>query len=133
MNNENQIHEEEFGEVIDIAGASVKPLMPATIDINSQTGERVELNPLEKIKFAAERFGITLNNPDKSCKKCFGRGYVGIDSKTQIPISCKCIIPKAMRAASNNQFIPTNRKAKRVMDKMQKKGQIQISPDASNV
>ena len=133
MNNENQIQEEEFGEVIDIAGATAKQLAPSTIDINSRTGERVELNPLEKIKFAAERFGITLNDPNKSCKKCYGRGYIGIDSKTQIPIACACITPKAMRAAAGNQFIPTNRHAKRVMEKMQKKGQIKVSPDASNV
>lgn len=135
MNNENQIlnEDEEFGEVIDIAGATAKPLAPATIDINSQTGERLELNPLEKIKFAAERFGITLSDPDKSCKKCFGRGYVGIDIKSQIPIACKCITPKALRTAASNQFIPNNRKAKRYMERLQKKGHIQVSPDASNV
>lgn len=133
MNNEDQIQEEEFGEVIDIAGAAAKQLAPSTIDVNARTGERVELNPLEKIKFAAERFGITLNDPNKSCKKCYGRGYVGTDSKTQIPIACGCITPKALKAASANQFIPSNRKAKRVMDKMQKKGQIKVSHDASNV
>lgn len=133
MNNEIQIQdEEEFGEVIDITGASAKQLKPSVIDINSSTGERVELTPLEKIKFAAERFGISLNDPNEDCKKCYGRGYLGVDVKTQIPISCGCIIPKALKAASQG-FIPTNRKSRRVMDKMQKKGQIAITPDASNV
>lgn len=133
MNTEDQIQtEEEFGEVIDIAGASASQLKPAVIDINAQTGERVELSPLEKIKFAAERFGIPLNDPNKSCKKCYGRGYLGVDSKTSIPIACGCITPKALKSASNN-FIPTNRKARRVMERMQKKGQITVKPDASNV
>lgn len=132
MNNVNQIQEEEFGEVIDIEGASAKQLTPSVIDINTKTGERIELNPLEKIRFAAERFGIALNDPNSSCKKCYGRGYLGVDSKTGIPIACSCITPKALKSASNN-FIPTNRRARRVMEKMQKKGQITVKPDASNV
>lgn len=131
MNNENQV-QEEFGEVINIAEASAQQLKPSVIDINAGTGERVELSPLEKIKFAADRFGISLNDPNPSCKKCFGRGYLGVDSKTGIPIACSCITPKALKAASNN-FIPTNRRSRRVMEKMQKKGQIIVKPDASNV
>lgn len=135
MNNINQIpeYDEEFGEVIEVTGAGIKSLAPVTIDINSQTGERVELNPLEKIKFAAERFGVILNDPNPSCKKCFGRGYIGIDTKTQIPVACACITPKAMREAAGNQFIPSNRKSKRIMTKMQKKGLIKVSNDASNI
>ena len=130
--NEDQVQEEEFGSVIDIAGASAQQLRPSVIDVNAKTGERVELNPLEKIRFAAERFGIPLNDPNPSCKKCYGRGYLGVDSKTGIPIACYCITPKALKAASNN-FIPTNRHARRVMERMQKKGQITVKPDASNV
>lgn len=131
MNNENQV-QEEFGEVIDITEASAQKLKPSVIDINANTGERIELSPLEKIKFAADRFGISLNDPNPSCKKCYGRGYLGVDFKTGIPVACSCITPKALKAASNN-FIPTNRYARRVMEKMQKKGQIAVKPDASNI
>lgn len=114
------IDDQEYGEVIDVAGG-ISNLREATIDINQATGERVELNPLEKIKFAAERFGIALNDPDPSCKKCYGRGYTGIDTKTQIPVACKCITPKVMREAAANASIPTNRKACRIIERMNKR------------
>lgn len=114
------VEDQEYGDVIDILGG-VSPLKEATIDINGVTGERVELNPLEKIKFAAERFGIALNDPQPSCKKCYGRGYTGIDTKTLIPVACKCITPKAMREASANASIPTNRSARRILERMDKK------------
>ena len=66
MNNENQV-QEEFGEVIDITEASAQKLKPSVIDINANTGERIELSPLEKIKFAADRFGGVLHRhkPDR--------------------------------------------------------------------
>lgn len=133
MNNEDQIqYEEEFGEVIDIPEASASQLKPSVIDINSVTGERVELSPLEKIKFAAEKFGIPLNDPNKNCKKCWGRGYLGVDVKTEIPVACGCITPKALKAASQG-YIPTDRKSRRIMAKMQKRGQITMTQDASNI
>ena len=133
MNNEDQIQWEEFGSVIDIdAKASVSPLKPSLIDIDSATGERVELTPFEKIKFAANKFGMELNDPNSSCKKCFGRGYTGVDSKTGIPVACQCIIPKKIRDSATNS-IPTNRMARRVMNRMQKKGLIRVNSDASNV
>lgn len=29
--------------------------------------------------------------PNKKCKKCYGRGYVGYDTKTKLPMACfKC-------------------------------------------
>lgn len=122
MNNEMQFEEEqEFGEVIGVNTGSPKQLKEASIDINPVTGERVELNALEKIKFASEKFGIKLNDVDKDCKKCYGRGYTGIESKTGVPVPCKCIIPKAMREAAENQFIPQNRKTRRTIEKMSKK------------
>lgn len=117
---EDIVDEQEYGDVIDLDGG-VSRLSEATININQATGERVELNPLEKIKFAAERFGIALNDPDPSCKKCYGRGYTGIDTKTQIPVACKCITPKVMREAAANASIPTNRKARRIIERMNKK------------
>lgn len=134
MNNEDQIQYEEFGGVIDInSGASVSQLKPSIIDIDSSTGERVELTPFEKIKFAADKFGMELNNPDRSCKKCFGRGYLSVDSKTGIPVACQCVVPKKIRQHTSNDFIPTNRKSRRIMARLQKKGLININHDASNV
>lgn len=121
MNTEMFIEEEEIGEVLDINTGAIKKLSEASIDINPVTGERIELNPLEKIKYAAERFGMALNDVDPKCKKCYGRGYRGIETKTQTPIPCQCIIPKAMRDVMNNQFIPQNRKTRRLSEQFTKK------------
>ena len=122
MNTEMFIEEEdEIGEVLNINSGTVKRLTEATIDVNPLTGERIELNPLEKIKYAAERFGMALNDVDPKCKKCYGRGYKGIESKTQTPIPCQCIIPKKMRDAMDNQFIPQNRKTRRMSEQFAKK------------
>lgn len=123
------------GGVIDI-GSNSSNISPSIINANPETCEfieRVALTPFEKIKFAAEKFGMKLNDPKTSCKRCFGRGYIGIDSNTRIPVHCPCIIPNQMKQHAGNNFIPTNRKSKRVMDNMKRKGLIKTDIDASNV
>jgi len=52
-----------------------------------------ELSPWDKIVESAKRYSVTISNPKKNCKKCFGRGYTGIalDGNNKVPIACKCI------------------------------------------
>lgn len=54
------------------------------------------LSPWEKIKEASKKFGVEITEPNKKCKKCFGRGYTGmaLDGSHKIPIACKCIYLK---------------------------------------
>lgn len=135
------MNETEFTEFDDSCGvidinSNTKDISPSIINVNPNTGEfidRVALTPFEKIKFAAEKFGMRLNDPNKNCKRCSGRGYTGIDSNTKVPVHCQCIIPTAMKNHAAQNFIPTNRKAKRLMDNMKRKGLIKTEIDASNV
>ena len=120
MNN-TFFEEDEVSEVVDIKSTPIRKFAEANIDVNALTGETVELSPLEKIKYAAEKFGLSLNEVDPNCKKCHGRGYTGIDVKTGVPIHCQCIIPKQMKRAIDEQFIPQNRKTRRLSEKMSKK------------
>lgn len=34
--------------------------------------------------------GVTFGNPRKGCKKCYGRGYIGKNTETGMPIMCSC-------------------------------------------
>jgi hypothetical protein len=46
------------------------------------------------IKKSAAAQGIVLKNPEPNCKRCHGRGWIGVDAKTGIPVVCKCIFFK---------------------------------------
>lgn len=121
MNNKMFIEEtEETGEVLGINIGGPKKLSEVTIDINPTTGETIELSALDKIKFAAEKFGMPLNNVDPFCKKCYGRGYIGVETKSKIPIPCQCIIPKKLRESIDEQFMPQSRKYRRLAAKKNK-------------
>lgn len=51
------------------------------------------LKPLEIIERTAKIAGLETRKPKSNCKKCFGRGYIGFEVKTNVPIACKCIYP----------------------------------------
>lgn len=98
--------------------------------IDPATGQVIDeslLTPLEKIKVKAKSMNITLNDPEKSCKKCYGRGYVGIHSEDKSPIPCQCLYkeyykanPEAKKKAQD--FQPKlNRKQKRAYEKSYRK------------
>jgi len=52
-----------------------------------------ELDPKQALQFIANSIGIKLKNPNKNCKKCYGRGYIGFKSDRQ-PVPCTCIFNK---------------------------------------
>lgn len=96
--------------------------------IDPTTGEvidRTKLPPLEQIKIAARSLGQTINDPDKSCKKCHGRGYTGINSDGNVPVPCSCIYKEYYKnnpsAKDPNNAPVMNRRAKRYYDKQFKK------------
>lgn len=62
--------------------------------LNPETGEVVnkeDLTPLEIIKAIAKQNNQDIQNPKPSCNYCYGRGFEGKDSKTQMPIPCRCL------------------------------------------
>jgi len=56
-----------------------------------------DLTPWEKIMTAAEKHGVEIHNPKSNCRRCYGRGYTGVELKTQMPVACICIFPKDKR------------------------------------
>ena len=88
--------------------------------------DRDSLPPLEQIKIIARNMGHTINNPDKNCKKCRGRGYTGRRVEDNAPIPCSCIYndyykehPEVKKQME--QMPAVNRKARRFYDKQMKK------------
>lgn len=91
-----------------------------------------DMDPWEVIKATAEGSGILIHEPNKNCKKCFGRGYVGRRHVKQYdsngyeltdetgnvivllePIACNCIFPKQQQDMGDIQFAPVNRAQRR--------------------
>jgi hypothetical protein len=73
---------------------------PKDVDkfIDTSKGELVDkanLTDFDMIKAIAKQNNLEIRNPRKGCKHCYGRGFVGRDSKTKQPIPCSCIyLPK---------------------------------------
>lgn len=60
--------------------------------------EKEELSVFQQIKLIAEQngYGDEIRKPRSGCKKCYGRGFIGREAKSQTPIPCNCIyIPKS--------------------------------------
>ena len=57
----------------------------------SYTKDEVALTPMDVIRSMAEKLGQDIKDPNPSCKKCQGRGYIGRDAETKAPLPCKCI------------------------------------------
>lgn len=99
--------------------------------LDPTTGEIVDRNSLpilEQIKQVAKSIGQEVNAPDKSCKKCHGRGYTGINLDGNVPVACDCIFKEWHKAnpKSNQNFFPQNRKARRHYEKMQRKYELEL-------
>lgn len=97
-----------------------------TTFLDPATGEIVDRNSLpilEQIKQVAKSIGQEVNAPNKSCKKCHGRGYTGINLDGNIPVACDCIFKEWHKAnpKKDQNFFPENRRARRNYEKMQNK------------
>ena len=64
-----------------------------------------KLSHLEKIKMIATQKGVSASEPNKKCKKCYGRGYVSVSTSVvkvegeddivqETPNVCKCMFSK---------------------------------------
>lgn len=76
-----------------------------------------ELTPYDKIKAVAAEQGIKISKPDQNCKRCYGRGYISVESKTQMPNPCMCIFEKEQRDMINGVSLKKNREQMRLQEK----------------
>jgi hypothetical protein len=126
-----EIQYEEQADSTDIVvDENYTPVKDANVLLNPETGEVVDvktLPPFERIKFVSERSGKKINDPDKSCKKCYGRGYVNIDVQDGVPTPCTCIF-KDFYAANpyykNVEYPSYNRKMRKQIEKQNKRKQL---------
>jgi hypothetical protein len=66
----------------------------ATAYVDPKTGKvlaRDQLTPWQMIEGVCAKLKTEIKEPKKGCRSCWGRGYIGIDSKAKTPIPCQCI------------------------------------------
>jgi hypothetical protein len=98
--------------------------------------EQTPETPFERIKHSAASYDLKILDPKPNCRKCNGRGYLGIrvdpvtNKATEIPVPCPCIYPKPTTvdekiqrdSAQHIQSIKyMNRKQRREKEKLMKK------------
>ena len=115
----------ESGEIV--TGEQYAQVKDETVLLNPTTGETIDvktLPPLERMKFVSNREGKTLNDPDKNCKHCHGRGYTSIDAQDGVPTPCKCLFKDFYEANpyyKNVEMPSYNRKYRRAMERQKKR------------
>ena len=85
------------------------------------TQSDLEVKPFDVIKSVAEHLGQTVKDPTPGCKHCQGRGYIGRDAETKMPIPCKCIQPNFNKDNSVEMYNRTrklSRTERRKRDRM---------------
>jgi len=80
--------------------------IPDSADAFVDTGEgkvinKEDLTPFEMIKAIAKQNNSEIEDPDKSCRHCYGRGYEGLDTKTKMPVPCRCLFRGRDEEADN--------------------------------
>ena len=65
----------------------------ATDDLQT-SDERAPSTPWEFIVQLAKELSVEINETPKSgCRKCYGRGWVGMDVVSKNPVVCHCVFP----------------------------------------
>lgn len=88
---------------------------------NDEIIDKDSLTPFDKIKSVAAEQGIEIQEPKSNCKHCRGRGYVSVESKSQMPIPCRCIFNEEQREQLSMVPLKKNRKQLRLQEKMFRK------------
>jgi hypothetical protein len=79
-----------------LAGQQYAKLDKKDVIIDPHKGEVIDkkdLTPFQIIKSVAESTGTKVQDPRPGCKHCYGRGFVGYECTTNMPIPCSCIYP----------------------------------------
>ena len=95
--------------------------------------DKSKLSHFDVIKALAAKTGTVIRDPKSSCKKCYGRGYIGVDTITNTPFPCTCIYPpKSPNERRNeeqleeNNFAFINRRNRRRLARMVKYSKIRF-------
>lgn len=93
--------------------------------------DKKNLTPFQIIKLVAAQNQIEINDPNPSCKHCYGRGYLGVEHLTKKPVPCSCVFPEqSLNQKVNDKIVDAkflngnpnpNRKQRREYDKILKK------------
>ncbi len=76
-----------------------------------------ELSPFEQMKWAAKKYNIPINDkPKKNCKKCFERGYIGLNPDKS-PVPCPCMFPKPELTKEQREQVPLSLLPKKIQRK----------------
>ena len=102
------------------------PIEPIDVMFDGETViDKEQITPFDVIKRVSEATGQKINNPNKNCKKCYGRGYIGRDFSCGSPVPCECIFDKESISNGKNLFHyglnKMNRKDRRKSKNMYKK------------
>ena len=92
MNDENE--EKKELDLFLPTGYKAPESKDTVVDTKSGKVEDIKnMPPLEQIRVAAQRAGVPINeNPKRSCKHCYERGYVGRNADGS-PVVCRCMFP----------------------------------------
>jgi len=96
-----------------------------TNDVDVIREEELHITPFDVIKKLAIQMGQEIQDPNPSCKYCYGRGYTGRDMVSKAPIPCKCIQPNFNDDKNTRVFNQTrklSRKERRQRDKQLRRG-----------
>jgi hypothetical protein len=130
-NQENLIYDDEDLEYIDNSNqVNYSEPQNKEIAVDQESGETIDLDSLshwEKIQLAAKDAGLKDISAKSSCKKCYGRGYVGLwyiknpdGTETRMPNACSCIYNKQDKKAFRPEY-HMNRIARRNYERNKEK------------
>jgi len=83
--------------------------------------KKEDMQPFDIIKTIAKQNGTDIQNPKKSCKHCYGRGYEGIDSETRMPIPCRCLFRGRSDKEKANELLYDSNKLNHRISRLQKR------------
>ena len=119
-----QEYSEESGS-IEIPGESYTGIKESVVALDADSGTIIDeskLTPFERIKLTTRKLGKEINDPNKRCKHCHGRGYTYLDLDGT-PTPCKCLFKDwyAQNPTYKNVQMPSyNRAYRRAAEKHQK-------------
>jgi hypothetical protein len=121
-------YEQEYSEEggsIEIPGESYTGIKESVVALDADSGTIIDeskLTPFERIKLTTRKLGKEINDPNKSCKHCHGRGYTYLDLDGT-PTPCKCLFKDwyAQNPTYKNVQMPSyNRAYRRAAEKHQR-------------
>jgi hypothetical protein len=93
---EETFADEQFEEGESLVGEKYKAPIKDDKFLDVHSGlvlDKKDVSPLLQIKAFFDSTNVKYKDPNKSCKKCYGRGYTGFNISTQAWVPCTCLYP----------------------------------------